>query len=92
MTANVSRLTALVSIPFVFCAGFCARAADSQLVRRVLTIQEYTSALQESSSVLAGNNPAAIHKLRTELPSEWIIQAGGRESRVKTDWLAAALA
>ena len=42
--------------------------------------------------MLAANNPAAIHKLRTELPSEWTIQAGGRESRVKTDWLAAALA
>jgi len=92
MIAYALRLTALFSISIVFCADFYARPGDSPRAGRVLTIQGYISALEESSSVLAGINRAAIHNLRTELPTEWIIQSGGHESRVKTDWLATALA
>lgn len=86
----VLSLTILASVPpAVFC-----QSSDSPPAEKTLDVQGYISELDRCSAVLnnPGKDPAAFHKLRVSLPSQWIVQAGEQRYTVSAHWLTDALA
>lgn len=73
-------------------ANLWAGSSDSHPPQAELSLPEYVSVLDQSSAILAGKDPAVIHRFRTALPPRWIVRAEGRTLEVNTEWLAAALA
>lgn len=60
----------------------------------VLSLPAYEARLQEVSLELDKMRlqPSEISRLRSSLPSEWIVDVDGEQCRVPADWLASALA
>ena len=92
--ARIARLSLLLIGGIILAALWtwppCAQAQD-----RPLSLQEYTAQLRAASSILKGNataDRASIHDFRAALPKEWVVATDGQSMRIKTDWLASALA
>lgn len=64
------------------------------LSRAILGLRAYEAQLQDVSLELDKIRwqPAEISRLRSSLPSEWIVDANRKEYRVPADWLVSALA
>lgn len=93
-------------LPFIFfCISAFAFLVASPRVRAysapqdvaspaVLSLHAYEAQLEDLSLELdrIRSQPAQISRLRSSLPSEWVVGVDGDEYRVPADWLASALA
>ena len=87
---RIARLVAYLLV-WVLLLGAAAKASAAPAPAQELTVAQYLSELRTASDVLNGKDVDAIHKLRSALPSMWIVRTRVQRFEVQTDWLVSAL-